>query len=136
VKPGGWLLLEEPDVITDAPDPTAPEELALLYRKVMTAIYAYLDEMGLESQLGARLLGELRALGFESLGAQGRVHMFQGSDAGTRSPHMMAFPDLREAVVAGGGVSDAEYGEFLALPRDPRFAWREALTMAAWGRRP
>jgi ubiquinone/menaquinone biosynthesis C-methylase UbiE len=136
VKPGGWLLLEEPDVITDSPDPSAPDDLARLYRKVMAAIYAYLEEMGLEPHLGARLLGQLRALGFESLGAQGRVHMFQGSSAGTKSPHMMAFPDVREAVVAAGGVSDAEFDEFLALPGNPDFAWREALTMAAWGRRP
>jgi len=136
VKPGGWILLEEPDVVTDRPDPAASESRARLYGKVTAAIYAFLAEMGLEPDMGARLLGLLRSHGFESRGAQGRVHMFQGSPEGTLSPHRMAFPELAERVVATGRVSAAEFEEFLSLNREPEFAWREALTMSAWGRRP
>ncbi len=41
LKPGGWILVEEPDVSTDAPDPLAPEETRRLYRRVVEAIYAF-----------------------------------------------------------------------------------------------
>jgi SAM-dependent methyltransferase len=136
VKPGGWILLEEPDVVTDCPDPAAPERMARMYRKATEAVYAFLTEMGLEPNLGSRLMGLLRSHGFDSLGAQGRVHMFQGSPEGTPSPHLMAFSDLEEGIVAAGRIGAPEFKAFLGLNREPRFAWREALTMSAWGRRP
>jgi SAM-dependent methyltransferase len=136
VRPGGWILLEEPDAVSDAPDPTAPGPARRLYEKVVGAIYAFLGARGLDLHLGARLLGELRSQGFESLGSEGHVHVFQGGSDAPRSQHMPAFAELRESVVAAGRVTDEEYGRFLALPDDPSFAWREATAMAAWGRRP
>jgi ubiquinone/menaquinone biosynthesis C-methylase UbiE len=136
VKPGGWLLIEEPDLVTDGPDSATPKPLADLYVKVSTAIYAYLRTKGLELDLGARLLRLLQSVGFESLRCEGRVTMFQGGSAGAESPHMMAFAHLKDAVLAEGEVREQDYDAFLDLPNDPRFVWREGLTMAAWGRKP
>lgn len=136
VKPGGWIFLEEPDVVTDAPDPGAPEPQRRLYAEVVDAIYGFLAGQGLDLHLGSRLPGLLHALGFESLRSEGRVRGFRGGAAGQVSPHMMAFAQLEEVVVAGGRVTAGEYREFLALRDDPGFAWREALLVSARGRRP
>jgi SAM-dependent methyltransferase len=136
LKPGGWLLIEEPDLVTDGPDPATPKPLADLYIEVSAAIYSYLGTKGLDLRLGVRLMRLLQSLGFESLQSEGRVTMFQGGSAGARSPHMMAFAQLKDAVVAEGKVNEQNYVDFLELPNDPRFIWREGLTMAAWGRKP
>ncbi|MCP4657105.1 MAG: methyltransferase domain-containing protein [bacterium] len=136
VKPGGWLLAEETDVSTDSPEPTSPEPMRQLYRKVVEAIYSFLGDRGLDLTFGARLFGFLRSLDLEHLHAEGKLYMYRGGSAGTRSPHMMAFAQLREAVVSTGRVTDQEFQSFLDLSDNPEFAWREALTLSAWGRRP
>jgi len=55
---------------------------------------------------------------------------------GPVSPHLAAFDELRDQVVASGRVGDEEFGDFLALADDPGFAWREGPLVSAWGRRP
>ena len=71
-----------------------------------------------------------------SVHAEGRVTMFHGGTSDARSPHMTAFAHLKDAVVADGYVSEQRDSDFLELQDNPSFAWREGLTMAAWGRRP
>lgn len=136
INPGGWLLVEETDVSTDSPDPTAPEPMRQLYRKLVQTIYTFLGERGLDLTFGTRLFGLLRSHAFERVHAEGKLYTYQGGAAGVRSPHMLAFAQLREAVVATGKVTDQEFQEFLDLSDNPAFAWREALTISAWGRRP
>jgi len=140
VKPGGWICLEEPDVSADGPDPTVPDPMQALYARVTGAIYAHLRHEGLDPEFGASLLGRLRGLGFESLHCEGRLRMYQGGGPGEDldnvSEHMLAFAELKDAVVAEGTISRRDYDAFLALPREPAFAWREGLTMTAWGRKP
>ena len=136
VKPGGWLLIEEGDMVTDGPAPGVPIPMATLYREVVGSIFTYLRSEGLELDLGARLMGMLRARGFEGVRAEGRVTMFHGGLAEMRSPHMAAFAHLKEAVVAEGHVSERDYADFLELQNSPSFVWREGMTVAAWGKRP
>ena len=136
IKPGGWLLIEEGDMVTDSAAPGVPAPMATLYREVTEAIYTYLRKEGLALNLGAQLMGLLRALGLQSVHAEGRVTMFHGGTSDARSPHMTAFAHLKDAVVADGYVSEQRYSDFLELQDNPSFAWREGLTMAAWGRRP
>lgn len=136
LKPGAWILVEDSDSVTDSADPTVDEKLRRLYDGVVAQIYRFATDHGLDLGVGSRLLGLLRDLGFESLQARGRTDMFQGGSADEASPHEAAFAELKDAVVATGGVSAQEYDDFLALYRNPSFAWRESLRMSAWGRRP
>lgn len=136
VKPGGWLVVEEPDALTDGPAPNAPKQEAALYREVTGAIYDHLQREGLELNLGAQIMGLLYSMGLQSVRAEGRVTMFHGGVPENRSPHMTAFAHLKDAVVAEGRLSEQQYSDFIALQENPGFAWREGLTMAAWGRRP
>lgn len=136
VKPGGWMLLEEPDMSTDGPDSGAPEPMRTLYEKVMGSIFAFLRREELDPFLGGRLFGMMRLLGLEAMGGEGRLRLFRGGDEALRSPHMMAFAQLRQAVVEAGGVTGGEYDDFLALASRPDFSWREGLTVSVWGRVP
>lgn len=135
LKPGGFLLAEEPDVSTDVPDPMAPEAARRLYQRLVEAIYATLCDRGLDPYYGARLPGMLRRIGLDSVHSEAWCRTYQGGRGADASPHMMAFPDLAELVTASGRVSPREFRDFLALADDPAFSWREGLTVAAWGRR-
>lgn len=135
LKPGGWILAEEPDVSSDIPDPLAPEAARRLYSRLVEAIYSALRERGLDPNFGARLPGLLYRLGFESVHSEGWCRTYRGGQGADASPHMMAFPDLQELVTSSGGVTAGEFQDFLALADDPAFSWREGITVAAWGRR-
>jgi SAM-dependent methyltransferase len=136
LKPGGWILVEELDAGGDAADAGVVEDARQLYDRVLAGIYAFVADRGIDPRFGARLPGLLRSLGLESAHAEGRVRFFRGGPEGPASPHIAAFAELREQVVAAGGVGDEEYGAFLALADDPDFAWREGPLVSAWGRRP
>jgi len=136
LRPGGWILVEDPEVGTFAPEPEAPGELKELFGKVTAAIFSFLQGSGLDPYFGARWFGLLHLLGFEQVSSEGRLHCFSGAPGGMKSPHMPAFAQLREQIVAGGAVTDKEFMAFLDLQNNPSFKWREGLTIAAWGRRP
>ncbi len=136
VRPGGWILLEEPDLVADGPDPTAPLPKQALYTKATQVLFDFVVGKGLDLHFGARLHGRLRALGFDPVGSEGLAVTFHGGQPDHRSPHGDAFADLVDPVVAEGRITRGEFEAFLALYSDPEFAWREGLRVIAWGRRP
>jgi hypothetical protein len=135
VKINRWILLEEPDVSVDIPDPTATEDEKKIYKKVTECIYRFLQNSGLDPYYGSKLLGLLRNSGFTSLHAEGRARMFMGGDDRQKSPHMMAFGQLEEAIVSGKYLSKKEFSDFLELSKNKKFAWREGMTMSVMGKK-
>ena len=133
-RPGGWVLLEEPDSSFDAPDLASPKASQALYRRVTDAIYRFVRDRGVDPTFGGGLYGRLRALGLQELRGEGRLHFFRGG-AEPRSPHMPAFAEIRDLVVGQGRVSAEEYDDFLALAEDPEFTWREPMLISVFGRR-
>jgi len=136
VRPTGWILIEEPDVVTDAPDPGVAETLQSLYRRVLREIHVLLEESGVDLGFGSRVFGLLRSLGFEGVTSEGRLRMYRGGVPEDLSPHALAYVQLRDAVVTSGRVSDQEYDDFLRLFDSASFAWRDGLRVATRGRRP
>jgi SAM-dependent methyltransferase len=136
VKPGGWLVVEEPDLSSDGPDPRAAPERGELYLRVTRAIYGFLRRQGLDVELGARLPGLVQRSGVEVVLAEARARIFRGGQLPLRSPHVAAFEQLRPRLVGEGTVSAADLDAFLALTDEPAFFWREAMTVAVCGRRP
>lgn len=136
VKPGGWLVVEEIDRVTDGPDPSAPEPWRLLYERVVGEIYDFVTEKGLDPSFGGRLFGLFRELGLTELSGEGRLHQYRGHPHVEASPHVAAFVELRDFIAERGKVSSSEFDDFVGLTRNPDFSWREGLTMAVRGRKP
>ena len=136
VKPGGWLFVEDSDASTDAPAADAPAAMRALYEKVIAEIYAFVRSRGIDPTFGTRLFGLLSRLGFEEVRAEGRLHVYRGNPEEDASSHVPAFAELRDAILERGVVMADEFAGFIALTRNPAFAWRESLTIAAWGRKP
>jgi SAM-dependent methyltransferase len=135
VKPGGWLLVEEPDFVTEAVDSSSPPSWQCLHAKVMQEIYTLWKARGIDFGVGARSFGLLRSLGFQSLRMEGRTQMIQGSspEAGM---FKLSFEQLRDVVLSTGWITRREFDDFLALYDNPSFAWRADLRLSTWGRRP
>jgi ubiquinone/menaquinone biosynthesis C-methylase UbiE len=135
VKNNGWILLEEPDVSVDTPDPTLSEYEKNLYNRVTSAIYLFLQRKGIDPYFGATLLSKLREIGFTLLHAEGRVQMYLGGIGKQKSPHIMAFEQLEEALISNEYLTKKEFTDFLKLFKNNKFAWREGLTMSVWGKK-
>lgn len=136
LRQDGWILLEEPDVVSNSPDPNAPVAKRELYERGTTAVFDFLGSRGLDLHLGAQLPTALRSLGLTHVQAEGIAPVFHGGDRRHRSPHASAFAELEESIVAAGDISTSEFREFLALYQDPQFSWREGLRMVVSGHRP
>lgn len=136
VRHNGWILLEEPDVSADTPDPSSSEAEKNLYNKVTDAIYLYLQRNGVDPYYGATLLGKMRKSGFIQLNAEGRVPMYTGGIDKQKTPHILAFEQLENDLIKNRYSTKEEFTEFLKLFTNKNFAWREGLTMSVWGRKP
>lgn len=135
VKPGGWLLIEDSDASTDCPEATVPQALQAVYKAVVSEIYTFVASKGVDPTFGNRLLGLIAGHGFENVGAEGRLRYYRGDPEEDASSHVPAFVELRGPILERGAVTPEEFDAFIALIRNTDFAWREGLTIAAWGRK-
>ena len=135
VKPGGWLLVEEPDFNIEAIAPETDEHLKRLWTRGMRAVGLVQRQRGMDVTLGQRLFGMVRSLGFTSMASEGQTCMFQGgSPAG--EAYRLTMEQLSDPCVATGEISAQEFAAFLALFSDPSCVMRQFLLMSVWGRRP
>lgn len=136
LKPGGWLVAEEMDFISIAPDPRLDEgerELFLRTNEVQNAVLAEIS--GFEAAYGRRLFNDVVDAGLVECGCEGRSAMWRGGEAGGRV-WRLTLGQLREPIVASGRMSADEVERMLALLADPGFGFLSQTTVAAWGRRP
>ncbi|MBC8008312.1 MAG: methyltransferase domain-containing protein [Prolixibacteraceae bacterium] len=111
LKPGGWLLTEEFDSVSQlsAPD-RHPGEVTL---KSAAAMREAMIGRGVNAGFGRALAGHLRVRGLQDISAEGRMHMWQGKSLGT---HLMKanLEQLREAILGTGSVTALEFEDDLA----------------------
>lgn len=131
LRPGGLLLVEEPDCgsLVDA----LPAPLG----EVVAAALDTLERVsgGMDCRYGRRLYPDLAAAGLLGLAAEGRAHLIHGADDTSGAGWLrLTVEKVRDRLVADG--SGARLDEALALLDDPAFSTPSALTIAVWGRRP
>ena len=133
LRPGGWLLLEDFDSLSQRPDPAInPAERRLrLYEAMLQAMTA----RGVDLRLGRLLPGRLRARGLADVGAEGRVLLWQGAAAGAALLRAN-FAQLRGPIAAAAGLTAAEFDGELARLEDPDLLNPAPVLWAVWGRRP
>ncbi len=73
LKPGGWLVAEEPDTGATVPDPRVEESAAALYTKLMDALQQMLRARGGDYHYGRRLYRDLCECGLRDVEGEGRA---------------------------------------------------------------
>ena len=132
LKPGGWLLAEEFDSISQLPAPDQyPWEVnsrsAVALRKVMI-------ERGVDPGFGRALAAQLRTRGLEDVWAEGAMFMHQGGSIGTQLMRAN-YEQLREAILAVGSITADEFEEDLTRLAQAEFIAPSPVMWSVAGRR-
>jgi SAM-dependent methyltransferase len=134
LRPGGWLLLEEPDYFSKVADPANAPEANKLFERVRSAEARWMAEAGIDQSYGRRLFGALVRRGLTDVAGEGRVPVARGGSELARFYRLTAEQSRGRFLAAG--VTPQEFDAFLALHDDPNFDWLQGTIMAAWGRLP
>jgi SAM-dependent methyltransferase len=130
VKPGGYVVLEDPDWVVFDAQPLPPA-FGALHRKLRDL---YVDAVGYDPNLGGRLPGLLAAAGLVDVDAEGTVFMMCGS-APSMEWYVLGLERALPALVRAGLVEEQLAVDGLAEARDPTCRLLSPLQMAAWGRK-
>lgn len=133
LKPGGWLLSEEFDSLSQLPAPDRyPAEVTL---KSAAALRRVMIEHGVLPGFGRALASELSTRGLENVSAEGRMQMWPGGSAGAML--MKAnFAQLREHILASGMVTLDEFEADFARLDQADFITPSPVMWSVAGRRP
>jgi SAM-dependent methyltransferase len=134
LKPGGWIVIEDFDWSSKAPDP-ADTTAAADFSKIHDAMNDFMTERGVDGTYGRQLWGLLRSHGLVEVDAVGRVTMYQGGSPGAEL-FLAAVEQLRTALIQSGLVTEEDIEAYRALLGNADFAVQSNVMMTAWGRRP
>jgi SAM-dependent methyltransferase len=133
LKPGGWLVLEEPDFSASRGITGSAEQLAAV-GKVNHAIKVMYDKLGMDYALGQKLEALLLARGLQSvtMGKDGPSSP-GGSDMATIMK--MSTVQLREKYLATGVVTNEDLDRYCRFAENPESSAVYYATIAATGRK-
>ncbi|MGY1643824.1 class I SAM-dependent methyltransferase [Geodermatophilus sp. SYSU D00703] len=128
VKPGGWLVVQEPD-FSLAPT-TEPEVWAATW----SGLIRWGRTQGVDWLIGRRLPGMVSDLGLGRPQAKSDVQAIRGTDRGARY-FQLFFAEVRDRVLASGELDAATLDAASALLDDPD-RWTQCwMVTAVWVRR-
>jgi SAM-dependent methyltransferase len=133
LKPGGWLLVEEPDATPWLPDPRF--EGGALFERGISAFIQVQAAAGADYLYGRRLYGDVRAAGLLDVEGEGRVNVIRAGTSHARVVQL-SISQLRDRIVGAGLLTDEDMDPLLALFDDPGFVAMGVNLMAVWGRVP
>ena len=133
LKPGGWLLTEEFDSVSHVSTAeTYPWETTL---KSAVALRKIMIERGVDPTFGRSLAKNLKARGLQHVSAEGRMLMWLGGSQGARLMRAN-LEQLREAILASGVVTPAEFAEDIARLEQADFMTPSPVMWSVVGRQP
>jgi SAM-dependent methyltransferase len=128
VRPGGWILLEEPD--QRAPyGRTAPDEPA--FQRIVNGIRRIQETGGGDPDFGARLPVLIRNFGLVDMGVHVRVPA-----PGERQLVIDWLDSAHDVLTSVGGVREDDIDTVRTFLRHPANLLYGTLIVAAWGRKP
>ncbi|MEM6751189.1 MAG: methyltransferase domain-containing protein [Planctomycetota bacterium] len=129
LKPGGWLVIVEPDFhATGAND-------NIHARALWEGFVAWSANKSVDYFVGRRLGGWMVEFGLEDVELRGETILFQGGSEASKF-WKLTFEELRPMILASGIVSQIDYDETLRLWDEPaHWNWPCQLIMAS-GRKP
>ncbi len=131
LKPGGVLLVEEPDFASWAADPRSGEAACDLFLKGLQAASV---AGGMDTFYGRRLYADVCRLGLVDVEAEGQVRMGRGATPDAEF-WRLSYTQARDRILGTSRLSPVELEAGPTLD-DPDFVWMGAVEMAVWGRNP
>ncbi len=134
LKPGGWLLLEEPDVVSltsAASDPADRDSMA----KTIDAIVQVHLSAGADPYLGKRVPTLLRERGLTEITVEGTALVSHGGSAHAQCL-ALTVTKIQDILLETSRVSRAEVDRFLALMDDPDHWFMDCVMVRACARKP
>jgi SAM-dependent methyltransferase len=129
VKPGGWLLIQEPDfhlALTTQPD---------IWASMWKGLIEWGHSNGIDWLIGRKLPSMVSELGFGYPQAKTDVQDIRGRDRGALY-FQMFFAEVRDRVISSGQLDAAKFDAASALLDDPNY-WTQCWMMTAvWVRKP
>src|SRR5262249_39490256 len=134
LKPGGWLVLEEPD-FSISRSLAGPAELRRAFDNVHRAIEAMFRQRGLDHAFGARLPALLLDRGFGGIAVENQAPVVPG---GSPTARMMALStcQLGDKYVATGLATGRDIELYGAFAAEPACRATYHATVRASGRKP
>ena len=119
VKPGGWVVIEEPD-FQAARAVTGPDEARAAFGRVSEAIERMFTSLGMDHALGAKLPVLFRRHHLDQVTVEHEGHLSAGGDL---IPQMMKLSaeQLQAKYVATGLVTESDIEQYGRLADDPDF---------------
>src|SRR4051812_7045784 len=129
LKPGGWLLIQEPDF--SLATTTEPETWAAAWR----GLIEWGHDQGIDWLIGRKLPRLVSGLGLGPAQAKTDVQNIRGRDRGAVY-FQMFFADVHDRVLSSGRLDAATLDAAAALLDDPNY-WTQCWMMTAiWARKP
>ena len=138
VRPGGWVVVEEPDfsgamvpALARYTDPPLTD--VGLWERVSRGVQASLVAAGADVGMGARLPRVLAQAGLEQVDAQLHTPLHRGSK---QDLCRLSIQQLRPRLVGSGLVTDEEVQRILALTAQPWFEHLPFVMVSVCGQQP
>jgi len=133
LKPGGWIVLEEPDFSASRGIAGTTAQLAAM-QHINQAIHLMYESRGMDHALGLKLLPLLQAQGFCNLAMEHDAPMSAGG-SGLAKIMAMSAQQLQEKYLATGVVSEADLQYYGECAEDPQSRAVYYATVAVAGRK-
>lgn len=117
VKPGGWVVIEEPD-FEAARAVTGPDDARGSFARVTAAIERMFTSLGMDYALGAKLPALFQQQDLSQLTVEHEGHLSAGGGAIAQLMKLSA-EQLHEKYVATGLVTEADIEQYCRLADDP-----------------
>lgn len=133
LKPGGWIVLEEPDFSASRGIVGTAAQLAAV-QHIGRAIQRMYESRGMDHALGLKLLPLLQVRGFGNLSMENDAPVSAG-DSGLAKMMAMSAQQLREKYLATGVVSEADLKHYGECAEDPQSRTVYYATVAVTGQK-
>ena len=134
LKPGGWILIEEPDYISAIPDSSMPTRAIELSTKCWSVLLRHLKSRGYDTEFGRHLYHDLRSVDLADVHAEGFVPLQLGGTPSARF-WRITLQQVQQDVLATGMITTKELEDYQTLLESPDYRWLWPMVVAAWGRR-
>jgi SAM-dependent methyltransferase len=135
LRRGGWLLVEEVDCVSAAPDPRGGSDAVALFERGQRAMDRVLAAGGADRYYGRRLLGDVCDLGLVDVDSEGRTTMMRGGSPIALLQELTTLQAL-DRLISIGGLSATDATAYAGLFVNPNFIWMGNIVMSVWGRKP